>query len=481
MKKIAIICYYDLKEYLIHIKEYLIEFLYEVIHYPLFKNAYDANDKINNYKEDLANFVLKNNVDIVIWWFLDVPPDVFKYVKEKNKNTFFIMYNSDDPCNVNEITFEKIKIFNMILTPCKEYLEKYKRIGGIKHVHFITPGYEPSIYFPCQKDEIDDKYVCDISMICYNLYDDKFFNQYIPRKTLINDIIEYCKKNKKIFKIFGPDTMKTLYPDNYVDDIEYINKYKLYSSSKINIVTHPFCNKQLSLNGEEIPVLACKGLLLMDKIKSHEEIFINMNNCVILEKDTYINQINSILDMYNSNLKKINEIKNNGFKTASNYTWKLWVKNIHTYICELFFNEKLYAELYNHKTTDRNKLKLHWLSKGINNKEICYDFNVPNEFNHKDYAASNNLDPETNIKKLYFHWYTNSRDIAYITDKKNQTINTSELNTNMEQYFMICTALNGIRDYKNRDSSLNNLNILCKNNPGVKINNILKSYLSFCD
>ena len=66
MKKIVIISFYELKEYLMYIKELLLDYHYDVIHYPLFQYAYDANDKLKDYKEHLSEFITKEKPDIAL-------------------------------------------------------------------------------------------------------------------------------------------------------------------------------------------------------------------------------------------------------------------------------------------------------------------------------------------------------------------------------------------------------------------------------
>jgi len=89
MKKILIVSYYDLKEYLLNIKNLLQDFNYEVTYYPLFQYAYDTNDKIDNYKEHFNNHIEKHRIDIILWWFLDVPLDVFRFIKQKKSGSLF--------------------------------------------------------------------------------------------------------------------------------------------------------------------------------------------------------------------------------------------------------------------------------------------------------------------------------------------------------------------------------------------------------
>lgn len=464
-----------------HIKDLLIQYHYDVQHYPLFQYAYDNDNKIDNYKEHLANFLQKQKADIVLWWFLDVNPDVFKYVKDMNKSVYFIMYNSDDPCNINEMTFEKVKIFDLVITPCKEHLNKYRQIAGIRNPMFLVPGYDPSYFY--NDEDNDEKYICDISIYCHSLYTDEFFNkQHIARKKLLDDIAIYAKQNCKVFKIFGSKMLNEYYPNHYQGEIEYINKHKLYSLSKINLVTHPFSNKSMSIGDEDILIMASKGLLVTDKIKDGGEIFINNDNCIILNENNYIEQIDLILKNYKlkTELNVINTIKKNAAKTAEKYKWSEWVKRLHLAICEKFFDHNVYAELYDLNNMDKKKINLRWLTTGIENKEICYDFQVPDNFNYKDYATCHKLDYKS-VKKIYLHWYINNKNTDFLGNKQNNSLDINETNTCFEQWFMICTALAGVRNYKLRDKSLKNLDTICKNNPRVKINKIIQTYLQLCD
>ena len=147
MKKLTIISYYSLVEYLVSIKKLFESYFYNVSNFPLFQYAYDANDKIPDYKEKLNDYLKNSKIDIVIWWFLDVPCEVFNFIKENNPKIYFIMYNCDDPNNVNIDTFEKGKIFNLIMTPCKSNLSNYKMLSHARDVMFNPPGFDPKFFY----------------------------------------------------------------------------------------------------------------------------------------------------------------------------------------------------------------------------------------------------------------------------------------------------------------------------------------------
>jgi hypothetical protein len=75
----------------------------------------------------------------------------------------------------------------------------------------------------------------------------------------------------------------------------------------------------------------------------------------------------------------------------------------------LLFNKETYAELYELNKND--DLLNHWLNNGIKERQICYDFTVPDAFNAEDYIAKQNI--KNNNKFAYLHWIINSKDNLY--------------------------------------------------------------------
>lgn len=477
MKKILIISFYELKDYLLYIKEKFEEYNFSVINYPLFRYAYDSNDKIDNYKDDMNEYIINNNPDIILWWFIDVPIDVFKYIKQNNKNKIFIMYNSDDPINLNKELFDKAKIFDIIITPCKESIYLYKLYSDVQTVIFGPMGFDPSLCKPINNENINEfdkkQYTCDISIITYNLYQDKHYynSQTVYKMDLINNIIDLVEKNNYELKLFGTPLLKELYPKYYFGEIPYFKLNLLFNYSKINLISSPFCDKSLYINEYVMPILGSGGLVMHDSTKDIKKI-LNENNCILYNEINYLDHIKNTL----SNYDNLIEVKNNGNLISMNYTWDKWVENIIKEIGKKLFNKNVYKELYN-LNIDDNELLHYWIEYGIKEKQICYDFMVPENFNSEEYIKKFNLD--SNQKKSYLHWFINSKDTGFMK-KNNKNKNAFDIDNSIgiipDEFFTICHILNKIRNYKTRNDSLLELYQYSKKIPNIKINEILDKY-----
>lgn len=479
MKKIVIVSFYELKEYLMYIKELFLSYHYEVYHYPLFQYAYDANDKLENYKEHMVEHLSKIKPDVVLWWFLDVPSDVFKHVKACHPNIHYIMYNSDDPCNFNTETLEKAKIFDMVVSICQDNLKKYTMFSGVEKTHFSPPGYNPNYFFPYYSPDVevdveDRKYISDISIICYTLFDDPYFKfQQVPRKTLFSDIAKYCEENGMTFKLYGSPVLKEYFPDNYIDDIDYFNQNKVYNMSKICLSTHPFCTKHTSFNFSDMRILGSGGLLLTDKVKGLDKFVTVGKECLVLEEE-YIKQIDRILNNYDKYL----DIRKAGHELSKAFTWDSWVEAIHLSISEKFFNPELYKRAYN--VEDDNAWD-HFRTRGVKDGLIPFQFIVPKNFQHKDYAELNNLNTD-DVDQIYIHWFMNGKNPDYLVEKGGSSrIDIGGLNLSPDQWFIINTAFTKVEDFRTRDDGLELLQKVCRNNPKLKVNDALAVYLNLCD
>jgi hypothetical protein len=484
MKKILIISFYELKEYLMYIKELFINYNYIVNNYPLFQYAYDTNDKLENYKEHMNNFITHMKPDVIIWWFLDVPSDVFKYIKSNNKSTYFIMFNFDDPCNFNTELLEKAKIFDLVLSPCMDNLHKYSIYSGVTNTKFMPIGYDPKYFYPFYDNpekiaEFDDadKYTADISVLCYTLYDGIYYpDQQVTRKQLYTDIMAYCKKNKKTFKIYGSHALIEIFPENYVGDINYYNLNKVYNLSKLVINTHPHCLNYTAIS-DDMNILGSGALLLIDRVKNLDKILIDHKDCIVL-KEGYIQQINHILNHYDM----YKPIRKAGYETSKKYTWDNLIEQIHIEITKHFFDPALYLDNYN-INLDRELIQdpfEHFKTVGVKNNFIGFSYDVPETFRFKDYIEEFNLN-STSKHRAYLHWYLNGRNTDYLKDKStnNSIGNIENYNTNIEQWFMINSALYRVSDYRTRDIGLVELGSLCKNNPKIKINDLINIFFDF--
>ena len=487
MKKIIIISFYELKEHMVNIKNIFSDkYYFDVDFYPLFMYAYDTNSKINNYLDHFIDFLKEKSPDIILWWFLDVPNSVFKTVRIKFPNTLFIMYNPSDPQNINVNLFEKAKNFDILMTVCEGSIKKYKAYAKIPDIIFNPCGYDPEYFYPILNidPELDSSnlYFADISFYCPSFYQkDKLF---LDWEIFIRDIIEYCKLKNKIFKLFGGIFLQQLFPENYFGEIEYINLNKLYNFSKINICLHFTCTESLFLNEHVFPILGSGGFLFIDAVKNLDKLFGKDVNCVIIDKEKYINQIDTILSYYD----EYTSIKSNGNELSKEYTWEKWVSKVYIMICKYFFSEKIITEFY-YIEGDKNYLWNYWLSKfneGIN--LMCFNIDVPSLFDHKGYSDMNNINitfktKDEQIKKIYIEWLKNGKNSDYIGKGRggnNASLFSKELFTTNSRIYDLCSAFNIVRDYKSTKIGLIKVAKIANSNPGILINDILDFYMESC-
>ena len=489
MKKILILGFYELKEHLLFIADEFEKYGYEIDSYPLYRYTYDPHDKITEVKEHLDEHIKSSKPDIILWWFIDVLSKIFKFIKKKNPNIYYIMFNSDDPLNFNTELVEKCKIFNSIITTCKENLFNYTRFSGVQDVHFQPPGFDPNYFYKLSSQHVEDllvedisNYKCDISFILFNLFDDPYYKyQDIPRKQLVDDLIKHCNDNNYVFKLFGPHIFKQIYPDNYGGDIGYLDQNKLFNLSKVNLVTHPFCNKSVPITDIEMKILGSNSLLVTDNFKNIEEIFSHKVNCIVLDKNSYIDQIDDII----KNSSNYDHIRDNGRKMVEDYSWSRWVKNIHININKSNFDPVFYKSMYDLNIPE-DQLWNHWLTEGISSK-LCYKFDLPKNFLYDDYADFVNLPnvDRENKHKIYLHWYQNGKDDLFISKKNNSSgglyIDAESLGTSVEEVFEIGQIFNSIKRNRDKHEYLKQLTDKCNNSPRVNINDILHIYINMVD
>ena len=144
MLKLAFISFYDIKEYILSLKLAFEQHLYTVENYPLYRYAYDENDKIENYPAHLTKYLQKIQPDVVFWIFLDVDIDVFKLVRHSlKKETKMILYLADKTA-INDVFLVKLSYFDYVLTHHISCLEEIaeKSDLDINKILYLPPCYD---------------------------------------------------------------------------------------------------------------------------------------------------------------------------------------------------------------------------------------------------------------------------------------------------------------------------------------------------
>jgi len=203
MKKIMIISFYELKEYLLAISNNFKNiYKWDVCNYPLYMNYYDTTTKKSNIIEHFVECINKEQPDIILWWLYDIPNDVILKIKEKFPNIYYIIYEYEKINNLERLTY-----FNYV----------------IKYEDFIF-GYDELLFRKYNTEEIksiDKKYFSDVSL---------YYNH--NNKNLVLEIEKYCVENDLKFNLYGNNLCSS-----FVEEINYSKLPHYFNSSYLNIIS----------------------------------------------------------------------------------------------------------------------------------------------------------------------------------------------------------------------------------------------------
>lgn len=325
-RRICVITYYGFKESLLSAANALRDQGHYVTEFPLFRYMHDQHDKVENYLEMLIDFVKQEEIDLILWWFINISPEEFAEVKEKTR-VEYALFNWDDPYNWSECRLaEKSQYLDYAFVTCSESLLRYLE-AGCQHAQQLLPGFDPAIHHPCEdiSDEDYEKYGCDISFCCTNLYEDqeRYPDQCYSRKELIDQIYQGHLDGKYTFHLYGPESIGQRYPQAYRGFVSYHKGNIVFNCSKISLCTHVLGNMDGYLNERAILIGASGGLLMVDPIKGIERIF--GLEAVIIRDSGIVDQIVEILGNYRLYAPRRTAI---AAKTLELYSYEQWAKQI---------------------------------------------------------------------------------------------------------------------------------------------------------
>lgn len=291
--KIIIICWFDSnnKYNCIEIVKNILNNLdYDVELFPFMQIKNNNKNYLELFDNKITNFDPKY---LLFWNWASISGEELKYIKNRHYERIFMIYNWDDPHCWNK-NLDHFKYYDISFSTCLETLNKYKSLG-IKICKYLLPGYSPLIHY----NDLDDKYKCDISFICTNLYENT--QDDYDEKILINrkDLIIALDKDPKIkFNFYGPEKFKHLVPSSYKGFIPHDKNRLVFSNSKINLNIHG-SNGTGYLNERTILIMGSGGLMLIDNVKGIDKNLIDGKTCIIIKNpniESILNQIHEILD-----------------------------------------------------------------------------------------------------------------------------------------------------------------------------------------
>lgn len=332
--KLLITSYYELKEALLSAANALRKLDIEVVNYPLMQKKQELGD--NDCVDDMIRCIKDQKVDVVLWWHISLSSELFEKVVLSSPGVKNIFFNWDEPFNWEPNDLQtKAKHFDCVFVTCQETLDRYLS-NGTKKAVCLYPGFDENIHRPLFEDykDVTDKYCCDVSICCTNLYDgDEYCHQFIQRKRLIDDLYAAQDIHGFTFHIYGPERLRELYPKSYQNFICYEDTNKLFNYSRINICTHVICDKSGYLNERVFLIMASGGLLLVDRVAGLEDVLCENKDCLVLSKEGYVEQIVKILEDYD----ECDLVRFNAREKALGYTWDKWAKVVY----DEFLSEKI--------------------------------------------------------------------------------------------------------------------------------------------
>ena len=295
-------------------------------------------DNIENKEEIFINYIKEHNINICLWWNNSIHYESF--IKMYNKELVNIYFNWDpflfeykkydslvweERLQNKELVYSKMDIIFSCFEKEVSYFNNKNNIS----IFYNPPGFDKYI----SSYIYDEKYICDISIVCTNLYDN--INEFPDKTTNITryNIVELLYNNRDKFKfhIYGSENLKNKYPECYKEFISYDNCKYVFSNSKINLSIHPLIKELNNENSsqeyfsERLPqILGCSGLLMTNSNLTY--ILDKENDYVYIDENTnIIEKIEHIID----NKEYYDKLRKNGNEKAlKQYQWDNWANTI---------------------------------------------------------------------------------------------------------------------------------------------------------
>ena len=295
-------------------------------------------DKIENKDDILINIINYNKIDICLWWCNNISYESYKKCisetsKVLTKHYFFnwdpFLYNYEKynaQCWKERIDNKKMyyPLMNHVFSCYEKEINVFKNSLSISYAH---PGFDKNISIY----EYNEKYECDISIVCTNLY--RHTSEFPDEATNITryEIVDklYENRDKIKFHIYGLENLREQYPDCYKGFVKYRDCNKVFSNSKINLSIHPIVN-ELNDNGsneeyfsERVPqILGSRGLLITNSLLSDK--LVPDEDYIFIDKN--MGWYNKLINIINNN-DSYENIRTNGYnKALIHYQWDNWAK-----------------------------------------------------------------------------------------------------------------------------------------------------------
>lgn len=341
--QLILIGYYQLRESLYLAAQALkIVGNWRVINVPLM-------DWCNRYSDEIVlerwtRLVNRHQPQAVLWWYIGVSVTLFKSMNQVLPVDIPIAYfNWDEPHNWSSAHLsDKAPTIHHAFVCCQQTLGRWKKYK-CPNVYYLLPGISPSIHRPLQLPKI-----YDISFVLTNTYQDPivYDKQLVNRRQLIDDLYHHQDNPQRPYRLalYGPDTIKQLYPRSYVSFVNYFDLPKIISQSIINLNHHVCGQCRGYFNERMIILLACGAIILTDPVIGSPDILgPDGHTCHYLkipqgnQTSPFHQQVIELLQRYDQHPESFIPMQQRAQQLAiSKYTWKHWAQTIHQTLTNSF-------------------------------------------------------------------------------------------------------------------------------------------------
>jgi hypothetical protein len=397
MLKICFISFYDIKEYILSLKLAFEEHLYTVENYPLFRFAYDQNDKLENFQVHLVKFLQKIETDLVFWIFLDVDIDVFKLVRSSlPKATRLIMYLAD-PTPVNDVFLAKLRHFDYVVSHHLETVELISQHAAIdvERILYVPPCFDDLLFKPDQK--VPDKYRTDLVYLNYGLDGDV--------ESLVRQLVAFSRENGLSFRIWGSPQFRTDFSDHYQASYTYLEQPLINQGARLVVCDDP---SQVAKIFGQRKVFAGVG----ERMSEYGSLYIGPHTGIDGDK------LKRLIEEPERALRDLESV----IEQITEATYQFLVGRIHQKVALDLFSIDFYQKFYPDQSwKDRGEAVQHYLEKGFLERTCPVPYQVPKNFDDIAYAkalSNSRAVYHDNRPYLYYHWRRHSNDLAFISDEQ---------------------------------------------------------------
>lgn len=265
----------------------------------------------------------KTKSDVVIWWRAEtLTGEEFERARKEIAGKF-ILYSWDDPYQWEAHKEMPIKcnFLDMAFTCCEGSIRDYETFGC--PAIYCPPGFDPEIHYP----EEDDNFKCDVSFVCTNLYLKNSLTKFphFSRKDIIDAILKVPGID---FRLYGLESLKSFYPNNYRGWISFNESRKVFYNSKINLSTHIRPDGYKYINERVCQILGSGGFLLVDYVSGLDNVLKINEECLAFDYSNKIVNQNDFMGRISHIIKNYSDfeyIRENGRKKAlEKLTWDSW-------------------------------------------------------------------------------------------------------------------------------------------------------------